>query len=343
MGVVCCFWRDYGLGVANRAAQRAFAAGVLRGRDTVAAFVSRGRRVATAKTECRRRKLGGQVPGRSGRRHAPLPAPVDNPKHPASNSTSFAGMNSLDALHAMAETSQEQWGLIRARQAVAMGVSRSQLAFLEQRGLLTRVKRGIYRMPGSEQHRLERLRANWLTVGGDSFLVGRSAIFARGYTTALAGRVDLAASKRFQGRDDDINVMRRPPRPDTVEIVDGLPVQKLEYAIIESWTLRNSGHLWCIALEAGLTIWDFSATDIRPSSRGAALQRELAIKQLLGSYTSRVTLQFQRLRPYEVFCECMLDDGLGVPGAPREYRPLRLPPSPIRARQGVPPPLYPLY
>lgn len=209
----------------------------------------------------------------------------------------------------MAQIAAGQWGLIRSDQAVAAGVRHSQLGFLVRRGLLTRVQRGIYLMPGAERHRLEAVRAAWLHIGPEACALADTAIFVHGYTCGLQGNMKFASPKRFQGRLPGVIVQTRKMHPDAWEIRDGIRTQKLEYAIVDCWSESNSAQLVGIAHAAGIEYWDF--LNIKYNAVAVPLMLHVMVDQMRPSFRKLYVGRARRIYPPAFECDCELDEDLG--------------------------------
>ncbi|WP_459547802.1 type IV toxin-antitoxin system AbiEi family antitoxin domain-containing protein [Nocardia sp. X0981] len=70
-----------------------------------------------------------------------------------------------ERLLSLAELAEEQWGLLTSAQAARiLGVNALQLKRYTDRGLLVRLRHGVYRLSGSPISPLEALRAEWLAL-----------------------------------------------------------------------------------------------------------------------------------------------------------------------------------
>lgn len=77
-------------------------------------------------------------------------------------------MKAQDALARISAIAAEQGGLISSRQAVRLGVPQAALVRLAERGLLRRVRRGVYRVAiGRAATPHEDVLAAWLALSGD--------------------------------------------------------------------------------------------------------------------------------------------------------------------------------
>ncbi|KAA8886690.1 type IV toxin-antitoxin system AbiEi family antitoxin domain-containing protein [Nocardia colli] len=64
----------------------------------------------------------------------------------------------------LADLAEGQWGLLTTGQAVARGVTPMRLKRYADRGVLVRLRHGVYRLAGAPESPLEALRAEWLAL-----------------------------------------------------------------------------------------------------------------------------------------------------------------------------------
>lgn len=67
-------------------------------------------------------------------------------------------------LTALEELSAMQWGLVTTGQAKQVGVRRLWLSRLMDRGVLQRIRLGVYALPSATHGPLQELQAAWLTT-----------------------------------------------------------------------------------------------------------------------------------------------------------------------------------
>lgn len=151
----------------------------------------------------------------------------------------------------------EQWGLVTAAQARALGVSNQTAGKLTERGSLKRLAYGVYRVTGAPAGPLDDLRAAWLAIEP----ARRAAERVRDEVSVVVSpRAAAAAVHRYGDLDGDVYEFttprrRRSRRPDVRfhradvdpgdwTVVDGLPVTTPERTIVDLAAAQiDGGHL----------------------------------------------------------------------------------------------------
>lgn len=139
-------------------------------------------------------------------------------------------------LEVVAGIAAGQWGMFTTAQAAVQGVSRLEVARLAGAGLVRRVRRGVYVMPGVPSDAFEDVRAEWLatdparTAGerrSDAVPVvvsDETAAAIHGVGDLSAGGVHLTASRRLQTRQGWVSVHQRTLTAEEYQWINGLPV-----------------------------------------------------------------------------------------------------------------------
>jgi predicted transcriptional regulator of viral defense system len=88
----------------------------------------------------------------------------------ASKTVYVLRMNRQEALEQISSVAAEQGGLVTSRQALRRGVAHATLAHLADRGLLRRIRRGVYTVAfGRASSPQEDLLGAWLALDGEAF------------------------------------------------------------------------------------------------------------------------------------------------------------------------------
>lgn len=170
----------------------------------------------------------------------------------------------MDAVLELADLAAEQWGLVTAAQARAVGVSNQMAARLTERGTLERLAYGVYRVSGAPAGPLDGLRAAWLALEPARRAVERTqdatpiVVSHRAAAAAVYGYGDLdgdvyefTAPSRRQSRRTDVRFHRAVVEPGDWAVVDGLPVTTPERTIVDLAAARiDGGHLAGVVRDA---------------------------------------------------------------------------------------------
>ena len=163
---------------------------------------------------------------------------------------------SSGAVGRLAEFTAEQWGMVTAVQARAVGVSRSEISRLLAVGALEIVPGAarVYRLAGSPPDpERDDIRAVWLQLGdarpssqrlraADAVVAGRSAALMLGLGDLRAPVHELYVTRRRQLRRRDVRlrVRRDFPRSDWT-VVDGLPLVTVSRLVADLLAEREDG------------------------------------------------------------------------------------------------------
>lgn len=139
-------------------------------------------------------------------------------------------MPRAETIQALADLSEEQWGLFTKRQAAATGMAWTTLARLARQGPAERIAHGVYRLRGAPPDEYLALRAAWLQLAPDTPAWERGpdqGVVSHRSAAALYGLGHLPADVH----NFTLPVRRQTRRPDVHLHQARLPV--------EEWTRRR--------------------------------------------------------------------------------------------------------
>jgi hypothetical protein len=135
-------------------------------------------------------------------------------------------------------------GVFRGRDAVALGVSRDDLARLRRIEVINRVLPDTYRLTGAPRTRQQGLRAALLWAGDAAAATGRSAAEVYGLEGVRADKPEIALPREVRGRSADVIVCHGERAAFMVRRVNGIRVTGPEFTL-----LRLASSLDDVALE----------------------------------------------------------------------------------------------
>ncbi|MFE9582687.1 type IV toxin-antitoxin system AbiEi family antitoxin domain-containing protein [Nocardia sp. NPDC006044] len=168
----------------------------------------------------------------------------------------------------LADLAEGQWGLLTTSQAATRGVSPMQLKRYTDRGLLVRLRHGVYRLSGAPGSRHEALRAEWLALEPKRSAADRLAdpvpigVVSHRSAAALQDLGDLDADVHTFTVPRRRNSSRNPElafRVGTLERsdwhrVEGLPVTRPLRTVVDLAAAHtDGGHLATVVRDAILT------------------------------------------------------------------------------------------
>jgi len=155
-------------------------------------------------------------------------------------------MKSKDALHALAEVTAYQWGMVTSAQASMHGITRLDLSRLTETGHLKRLAHGVYMDAGAPGDQFDDLRAAWLStepkrLGYERIKDGAKSVVVASESATLLHRIgdfralkhDFVSPVRRQSQRREIRYRQRALDPKDVTHVEGLPVMTRERAIAD--------------------------------------------------------------------------------------------------------------
>ncbi len=196
----------------------------------------------------------------------------------------------------LGEIAEQHWGLFTTAEAGLAGVSRVQLGRLADRGAISRVIQGVYRMAGVVDDDRELIRATWLALGGFTAADSVPPVVAAGTTAAdlhgigdfIPDAYDFIVPARKGTRRPGVRFRVRALTRAEVSFVDQIPVLTIERTIadlVELWTdlslvadaLRDAVTEGRLVHRAALVAYlaPLAADNGHPRGDGDALAREL--------------------------------------------------------------------
>lgn len=127
---------------------------------------------------------------------------------------------------------QNQWGLVTARQAQAVGVSRLQLSRLADGGALERVAQGIYRLAGAPPLEHQQIVVAWIALDGgvfsaarqpDAVVAGTAAARVHEIGDFWMESIDFFTPTRRVSRRSDVRTRIRVLTRNEYTLVNGMP------------------------------------------------------------------------------------------------------------------------
>lgn len=211
-------------------------------------------------------------------------------------------MDAVEALEALELLGVDQWGLVTTSQASENGISRLWLQRLSDRGVIQRLRHGVYALPSSRPGALQDVRAAWLNLtastpfqgsvhGSDLVVSGASAASVHEIGDLVPPYIEFSTSQARMTKQRDLRLVRRGLPADDIYDLDGLPVTTVERTIYDlSAAATDLDHLTTLVVDAARrpdisidklaeSLDARAATEGRPSGR-AMLQEMLATRGL---------------------------------------------------------------
>lgn len=186
-------------------------------------------------------------------------------------------------LTALEELGAMQWGLVTTGQAKRIGIERLWLSRLMDRGIIHRIRHGVYALPSATHGPDQELQAGWLITDRTRTLEERvmndnhvvvshiSASNLHRLGDLVATRHDFSTSRRRQTAQEDIHFYRRELAPEDVVLKDGLPVTSVPRTIADLADLHiDFDHLAQVAKDAlskGLADFEILASHLNSSAK----------------------------------------------------------------------------
>lgn len=181
----------------------------------------------------------------------------------------------MDAVLELADLAAEQWGLVTAAQARAVGVSNQMAARLADRGRLERLTYGVYRVTGAPAGPLDGLRAAWLALEPERTVAERVqdptpvVVSHRAAAAAVYGYGDLdgdvyefTTPGRRQSRRSDVRFHRATLEPGEWTVVDGLAVTTPVRTIVDLAAARIDGEHLAAVVRDAVTGYDVDEAEL---------------------------------------------------------------------------------
>lgn len=148
-------------------------------------------------------------------------------------------MRSDQSVPLLEQIGAEQWNLITTAQAETVGVSRVTLKRLRDRGILQRLRQGVYALPSANYGPLQELQAAWLSTSARELAEGKaaheqavvvshlSAAQVHGLGNVFPGAHEFTVNKRRQTSQQDLRFHRGDLTSRDRLVVNGLPVTSI--------------------------------------------------------------------------------------------------------------------
>lgn len=156
-----------------------------------------------------------------------------------------------------------QWGLITAAQARSLGIERLWLSRMSARGMLQRIRHGVYALPSAQYGPLQDLRAAWLATeaslpaedrfeAGDPVVVSHaSAAGVHHLGEVIAARHEFSSPTRRQTTQKDLRFHRCAVPARDLTWVDGLPVTSVARTVGDlAANVMDADHLATVVRDA---------------------------------------------------------------------------------------------
>jgi predicted transcriptional regulator of viral defense system len=135
-----------------------------------------------------------------------------------------------------------QYGLVTRSQLAELGLTKSSIARLIRRGVLQRVRRGVYRLLGSTRNREQDIVAALLWSGKESFASHRTAAEMHGLPVDSPSVIEITT--RSSVRTPNLIVHRRASwPPGDVTAVDGIRVSTIPRTLLDLASVVRLGQL----------------------------------------------------------------------------------------------------
>lgn len=138
-----------------------------------------------------------------------------------------------------------QWGLVTTAQARIEGASAMDLRRAQDAGLINRIRRGVWSLPGAPGDQFQELRAAWLSTDPEHLayqryddpcpvvVTGATAAWLHGIGDLPAEPYEFSSPERRQSRQEDLRFHRRSVAAEDLDLIHGLPVGGLERTIAD--------------------------------------------------------------------------------------------------------------
>ena len=172
-------------------------------------------------------------------------------------------MDAVEALESLELLGTDQWGLVTTSQARENGISRLWLQRLSDRGVLQRLRHGVYALPSSRPGTLQDVQAAWLSVtAGAPFQSSESnphMAVVSGATAAAVYEIgdlvppyiEISVPQARMTKQRDLRLIHRELPTEDVDDLEGLPVTTVERTIYDlSVAATDFDHLTTLVVDA---------------------------------------------------------------------------------------------
>lgn len=153
-------------------------------------------------------------------------------------------VKSINVLATLEAAASDQWGIITTAQAESEGITRLPLGRLADKGIATRVRRGIYFLPSAQYGPYTDIHLAWISLGSGQFPDERresadktvvshaSAAFIHSIGDLIPRLNEFSTKGRKQTTQDDIRIYNnRELAPSEIQDIRGLPVTSFERTV----------------------------------------------------------------------------------------------------------------
>lgn len=172
-------------------------------------------------------------------------------------------MDAVEALEGLELLGADQWGLVTSALAQENGISKVWLQRLTARGILQRLRHGVYALPSSRPGHLRDIQGAWLSVSTTSLkpktpetpwsavVSGASAASLHEIGDLLATHIEFSVPLRRISKQPDIRLVQRTLATEDVVLLNGLPVTSVERTIQDlSVAATDLDHLTTLVTDA---------------------------------------------------------------------------------------------
>lgn len=159
-------------------------------------------------------------------------------------------------INALQSLAASQWGMFSSAQAQDICVGRTQVSRMLSDGRLEKYAPGIYRFTSGDETSFAEIKAYWLAAfpketafsriqktHPDAVVAGRTAAYMHQIGDMYATPYTFIVEKRKQTRNQIINYQTWPVEDCDIEIIEGLPVTKVERTIVDLIRLKEEQSL----------------------------------------------------------------------------------------------------
>lgn len=229
-------------------------------------------------------------------------------------------MDAVEALEALELLGADQWGLVTTSQSRENGISRLWMQRLYDRGVLQRLRHGVYALPSSRPGALRDVQAAWLSVtAGASFQGSESDPLTAVVSGATAAAVyeigdlvppylEISVPYARMTKQRDLRLIHRDLPTEDVDDLDGLPVTTVERTIYDlSVAATDLDHFTTLVVDAARRP-DANAEKLSKSLETRAVAEghrsgQVMLKEMLATRGLDIDSVGQKSDPFRQFSE----------------------------------------
>lgn len=172
-------------------------------------------------------------------------------------------VDAVEALESLELLGADQWGLVTSAQAQENGISKVWLQRLNARGVLQRLRHGVYALPSSQPGHFRDVQGAWLSVSTTTLepeseetawpavVSGASAAELHKIGDLLPPYIEFSVPLRRISKQSDVKLVRRALTAEDVVVMDSLPVTTVERTIHDlSVAPTDLDHLTTLVVDA---------------------------------------------------------------------------------------------